>query len=825
MGANYHRPLVKGQAVFNSNRWIFYTGAELVYRFSVAGGTQTNGIVRAAINDYTAGALRVEASRDGKSWEAVATLDGGRRSGTNALPAALFPATEIFVRLSLAGPGGRLQVSALDYEAALAERIPDAKGETRFLEILQNDNALGVKLDQVRPAEAAGAFWFDITLTNQTPRTMELRGAVAVESVSPELGPALSLPPWQSGRLTLRAGVAEPARRLLKLIVMDSSGQTRFAGQTDLQFTLLDDPRPGYRLNGAKDLDVAWCETGWKIGRDRPPPAKLESKQVQPLAVSAARGEYEAAQLILRPARDGSLLAVNSGPFKKDSGELGAITITVNAVAYVPVTQATDAVGAPDWYPDPLPPLTLPLDLRAGLNQPLWITFLVPRDVEPGDYHSDLSLETSFGAVSVPLQVHVYDFALPVETHLKSAVGLEAGTINRFHRLTDRKQQEEVYDRYLQNFAEHRISPDSWHTYAPIKVQFEGEGTNRHPTVDFTQFDLAATKWLDQYHFNTFKVPLVGMGHLSSRQPSTGQLAGFKEGTTEYARVLREYLSQVEEHLRERGWLDEAYAYWIDEPAPQHYDFVVAGMEHLKAAAPGIRRMLTVTPDAKLIGHVDIWCGMTFKWTVAQMAERRTAGEEVWWYICTVPKAPYVTEFIDHPGTELRLWPWQSWQFGVSGILVWSAVYWTSPLAYPPPTMQDPWADPMSYMSGSGLAPGFAGVWGNGDGRFVYPPRGGANTNAGPRLDGPVNSVRWENLRDGMEDYEYFWLLKQGVERAAAAGADSGLLTEARLLLVVPPEVSQDLTHFTTDPRPMLAHRNRIARMIEQLQRVGNPDR
>ena len=131
----------------------------------------------------------------------------------------------------------------------------------------------------------------------------------------------------------------------------------------------------------------------------------------------------------------------------------------------------------------------------------------------------------------------------------------------------------------------------------------------------------------------------------------------------------------------------------------------------------------------------------------------------------------------------------------------------------------------MSYISGSALAPGFIGTWGNGEGRFLYPPQGSAGTNAGPRLDGPVNSVRWENLRDGMEDYEYFWMLKQAIDRAAANGGNSSLLSEARRLLVVPPEVSTDLTHFTTDPRLMLAHRDRVARMIEQLQKADNPGR
>ena len=42
---------------------------------------------------------------------------------------------------------------------------------------------------------------------------------------------------------------------------------------------------------------------------------------------------------------------------------------------------------------------------------------------------------------------------------------------------------------------------------------------------------------------------------------------------------------------------------------------------------------------------------------------------------------------------------------------------------------------------------------------------------------------------------------------------------QARELLKVPNEVTRGLTHFTTDPRLMLAHRDRVARMIERLQR------
>ena len=98
------------------------------------------------------------------------------------------------------------------------------------------------------------------------------------------------------------------------------------------------------------------------------------------------------------------------------------------------------------------------------------------------------------------------------------------------------------------------------------------------------------------------------------------------------------------------------------------------------------------------------------------------------------------------------------------------------------------------------------------------PPRRQPETSQEPNLDEPINSLRWENLRDGMEDYEYFWLLRQAIEYERARRGESDLMKQARTLLAVPPDVSRDLTHFTTDPRPMLDHRDRVARMLVRLQ-------
>jgi hypothetical protein len=818
--ANYHRPLWRNRASFNSTRWIFSPGAEVVYRFALPGLTQTNGRVRVAINYYESGTLRVEASRDAQTWVPFAAYDGRNRGGTNELPVEVFPASEVFLRLSLAGAEGNLQVDACDYEAGMAGRALRAEGATQFFEVSASRPELQVSFAPVTTQTGPGELLLCGRLTNQSQRALSLRFTVEADGA---VGTASSkVKPGGQTTFCPSTRVSKSGTHPLTLKIEDAAGQTLFFARTDARVGMLFDPRPGYWLGGDDGVQVWWCESAWKLGSymlGRESPARNNPGRVH---VAAARGEFEAAQIVIGGLSVRSLDSATASPFRNGRGETAPITLRLHEVALVHVTHPTDASGERGFYPDPLPPLQTPLKLNPGGSRALWLTFYVPREAKPGDYTGQLKLVVDGKTRLVPLAVHVYDFSLPEETHLRSALGLGTHSINQYHRLTRPEDKQAVYEKYLRNFAEHRISPYSFFDYAPMDVRFVGEGTNKHAQVDFTRFDQAAAKWLDQYHFNSFLLPLRGMGGGTFHSRYLGELESFKEGTPEHARLFRDYLSQIEDHLHGRGWLRKAYTYWFDEPDRKDYEFVVAGMDRIKAAAPGIRRMLTEQPEPELQSHVEIWCGLTPEWTQEKVAARRAAGEEVWWYICCAPKAPYVTEFIDHPGTELRLWPWQSWQYSLQGILIWETLYWTSTSAFPPPKLQDPWQDPMSYVSGYDFGPGHIGYWGNGDGRFLYPPRRDPNTATEPCLDAPINSIRWENLRDGMEDYEYFWLLEQAVKRVEALNRESlkRETAEARRLLVVPEDISKDLTHFTTDPRLMLAHRDRVARMIEELQKV-----
>jgi len=85
-------------------------------------------------------------------------------------------------------------------------------------------------------------------------------------------------------------------------------------------------------------------------------------------------------------------------------------------------------------------------------------------------------------------------------------------------------------------------------------------------------------------------------------------------------------------------------------------------------------------------------------------------------------------------------------------------------------------------------------------------------------LDGPVDSIRWEMLRDGIEDYEYLVILR-GLLKARGGRLPAAEKAKVEALLDVPADITKDMTTFTADPAPIERRRDAVARAIEALAR------
>ena len=325
------------------------------------------------------------------------------------------------------------------------------------------------------------------------------------------------------------------------------------------------------------------------------------------------------------------------------------------------------------------------------------------------------------------------------------------------------------------------------------------------PVFDFTAWDRAMQRAIDVYHFNTFQLDVPGLGGGTFHERYEPELLGYAEHTPQYEGAMQAYLQTLQTHLREQGWLDEAFVYWFDEPDPKDYAFVNNGFAKLKKWAPDIRRMLTEQVEEALVGGPNIWCPLTPSYDDQVAAQRRDDGDTFWWYVCTGPKAPYCTLFIDHPGTELRVWLWQTWQRNIAGMLVWQTNYWTSSAAYPDPAQpQNPYADPMGWVSGYSTPAGRASGVGQ--------RRRAVSVSARVGRRRPPDRTRcwtapwlpsgWRCCATASRTTNT-WRCCGSMVDAQRATLTAEQLAEYTALLEVPAAITSDLTTFTRDPAPI----------------------
>ncbi len=966
-GSNFARTLVDFNCGFNSDRWCLGGGQWVVYRFALP-ERQLSATVEINCNYRVGGTGVLEASRDGKEWSRLGTFEKVGRLRLE-VPASLFPAEAVFLRLRALADAS-FQLNDIRYEARLERPLGFVVGATTFLEVTREDPRFPVRILSLPVGGSAQTVSLKVSNQTANPHRLTLTATIASEG-RPPLSKRLeaTLEGGQAKDLALRAPPAACGRNGLE-IALAAGALEVFRAVAAFRLSALDDASYGFALPSPPGCRLWWCESARKVSRTRPAPQAHGT----PIELSAARGESEAVQLVLRPDQATRLRGVRLDSLKCGRSELPPSALTTRVVQYVRITHPTDAEGRRGWWPDPLPPLEENHPLSQKVNNPIWLNFHVPVDQPAGPYEGLLVVATDKWTVAVPVRLRVWDFALPRTPHLQTAFGLSVGNIRRYHNLTTDAELRKVFDLYMQDFAHHRIAPYDPAALDPIRVTFntgpweggaivaedpragalcmriddqnphasitahnkrlipiqtgrrytlswsartakakqpylvsleqydtqrrwlsgnnmdflrtgqttwarqearvpgpgqrefdprcrflrlvlrpvpysdageatgtawfddvrlvaEGEARNLvsdgsfegvpsrlEATMDFAAFDRACQRYLDGLGFNSIMVRLRGLGGGTFHARHEGRIGPFPQGTPQYEKLMASQGHQLVAHLREKGWLDKAYLYWFDEPAPRDYPFVVEGMRLIERTAPGLTRMLTEQPEPPLFGHVDLWCPVLSNYDHKVGLERQRLGERFWWYLCCGPKAPYIGLFIDHPPTDLRAWAWLSRKWGIRGHLVWSTNYWTSSCAYPPPALQNPWEDPMSYVSGYGRKPGQIGYWGNGDGRFLYPPNRNPAEDKRKFVCGPIPSIRWEMLRDGIEDYDYFAILDRLIAQAERTGkVPANLVAEARRLGVVPDAVVADGRTYSKDPGPLLAHRRKLGQRIERL--------
>ncbi len=818
-GSNDHRPLWCTTTGFNSDRWTFGGGNEVVYKFDLTpirvdiepekngqpGAIRyLSGKCSVGVNYHIGGKCLLSVSRDGNDWTPLGSVDKVGQIDA-VIPGSFFPADTLYLKIQ-ADSNASFQVNRVTLESPTDCKDYSGIGKTLYPTIRNTGFfAEMVAKTEIEPLFFANSHtWF--RYSNKTDEPIPAKHGVCMQS--DRLLGANGMIPAKSHRFLI---VSEAANR--DFVRVDSTSIVLPGFSFRVKYDT-----PEYHKS--VELPLVWKDDAafltWAYPEQKLPPVITRPGQKsEPVHLFAAKNEYESMQILVNAQKTGihGLTASISDLTTEAGARIAASNVEIRTAYYHFVETPTDKTGVSDFWPDALIPLDKPVDVEAGRRLPIWFTVYVPEDAPAGDYAATITMKSTTGIdVSFPLQLHVWNFAIPKTNTLETAFGLGWHRVFQYHNCKTEADKRAVIELYLENYGKHRVSIYNPTPLDPIRVKWNTQADPPQAELDFTAFDQEMERVLGKYRFTSFVIPIHGMGGGTYESRTEPSIEGFTKETPQFKALFASYATQLEQHLIEKGWIDKAYVYWFDEPDPKDYQFVADGFGRLSAVAPKIRKMITEEPSDGFLNalkaantKIDLWCPVSYNYDAVECDKRLAAGEELWWYVCTGPKEPYCTLFIDHPGVELRIWHWQAFQRGITGSLVWESCWWTSDTAFPD-TPQNPYEDPMGYVASGAIPKGTKQNWGNGDGRFVYPPLDAAmpgRNDGKPILLPPNSSIRWEMIRDGIEDYETLRLL-------------AGKVKDKDKLLELTREVSKGLTDFTHDPQTIRKVKQLIAEMIEK---------
>jgi hypothetical protein len=408
-------------------------------------------------------------------------------------------------------------------------------------------------------------------------------------------------------------------------------------------------------------------------------------------------------------------------------------------VGFIPVTRNTPNTPesnllrkSPCEIPDPLLE-TERMDLTSGRTQPIWLTVFVPRDAPPGTYEGQFSVGNDEVSQSLPVLLEVYPFVLPEERHLWVTNWFEPSRIARFHKVQPWSEEHwSLLERYAENMAVHRQNVVLTRP-SLIRVFREADG---RLSFDYTDFD----RWVELFQeagacgrIEIGHVAHFGEGGWNSKEIVLRSITATDRATGRRISLppddgLAPLLGDLQRHLSEKGWLDRAMIHVADEPSLHNMESWRRASEFVHRAAPKLRRIDAIeTRDFK--GYLEVWVpklNYLPGWLDEFRAARRK-GDEIWFYTCLHPQGYYPNRLLDYPLVGTRILHWINWRHRLDGYLHWGWNFWTS----------DPFQNP-----GDRLPPG--------DSFIVYPGE-----------KGPLDSIRWEMMREGIQDYEEFRLFAE----------------------------------------------------------------
>ena len=511
---------------------------------------------------------------------------------------------------------------------------------------------------------------------------------------------------------------------------------------------------------------TVWTASAMDCVTPLTPPPKGASAAI---SLSLARRERESAQVLVSCGEDMELngVTLEIAPLIGVGGTAFDGEVKWERVGYL-ARQAGYQLHprAPDvremWLPDPLLPVA-PFRVRRASTQGTWITVHASSAAKAGLYAAAVKVKKGGETLaSVPLSVEVLDFELGKTFALETAFSLMDGYMRAEYPDSWRQMKRQAIDVML----DHRLNPDDISRTTPPEIA-----------------DLLHAKERGMNRFNILNIvpePKRNVRWVCTANPA-------EVFSDEFYRTFTGRLRPYWEALKANGLDGMAYLYGFDERNAEYYEGIDRMWKRLRADFPGLPVMTTTKmfKDYKN-GHTNKFDCVTTDWYCpvsndydAKAADRlRALGKKVWWYTCCSPVSPYANmASLEYPAVEGRLvLGYLTWLYRADGFLFWHVNNWRSGNA--PMDESDTFFPEWNTWNHLGVPC---------DGVFIYPGK-----------EHILPSIRFANIRDGEEDYEYLLRAEKKLGR-------KGVLDMVRPIV-------RSQTDFTRDPSALNSLRGLLAR-------------
>jgi len=505
--------------------------------------------------------------------------------------------------------------------------------------------------------------------------------------------------------------------------------------------------------------------------------------------LQGARGEYVSFQLVLTNKTQAPLkgIDVSMKPFQNNTSR---IDIVPELFLEWAVEVKTPSTGYPKaslgtgWYPDALIPFkhvqqgtqslkvngwVYPLQLPDFNNRVdhqkslvIWVDQFIPFEkiaAKTGIYNSSISVTIDNVTNSIPVQLKVWDFAIPNENVLKASLQHEG-----FVSSMNEKQELEIYQLMKRNRVG-IMDP----TYKP-----DMKKTGKRVSISWTRFDERLKKYLTgeaftkAYGYNygpgygtpieTFLLPFDVYGkHDTPGWPDIGKpdVERKKENKEIYVDIIRNvrdhlrpminlkttdvtvYLNGLDESYFQEAWDRMAYYGQLFKKEYPEAEFRVDG-GYTDSAMRVIEK------------SISSWAVHTIEFDQNRFNKYAKMGIKQWLYGPMIYESKInswvgSSTFTDLPLVNDRAISWSAWKYKAHSWLSWGVgAGWKAG-----------WYDSETWKSvnDGGNADGYDEKKLNGNGMLLY--------SAGiiPNVNAACPSIRLKTMRDGVQEYEYMRIL------------------------------------------------------------------